>query len=78
MLSISRTAVFYSMLIQAIEKDYRGIRRKAAQAAKAEGPFPTAPNKQTNKKPDLASIFERMEEMLDQRLDVSFRTMILR
>lgn len=65
MLSISRIDVFYSELIQAIEKDYKGIRRKTAQAAKAEGPFPTAPSKQTNKKPNPANILEQIDKILD-------------
>ena len=57
----------YSELIQAIEKDHKGIRRKAALAAKAEGPFPASPSKQADNKPNPANIFEEMEEMLEAR-----------
>ena len=52
----------YSELIQAIEKDHKGIRRKAAQAAKADGPFPTQGRR--DEKPPSSDILEEMDEMV--------------
>ncbi|XP_067942885.1 leucine-rich repeat-containing protein 74A-like [Watersipora subatra] len=52
-----------SELIQAIEKDNKGMRRKAALAVKADGPFPT----NTDDKPAAEkNILEELNEMVEE------------
>lgn len=53
-----------SELIQAIEKDHKGIRRKAVEATKGDGPFPQSARR---KKPATSdNIFEEMQDMVDK------------
>jgi len=55
-----------SELIQSIERDHKGIRRKAAEAAKAEGPFPRLVGSAVKKKGEDRDILTEVEDMLDE------------
>jgi len=66
------TVLSYSELIQAIERDHKGIRRKAAKAFK-ENPTKSLKDRIAGQKTKSLNIFDEMENLMEQTTIDSYR-----